>query len=73
MIKSKHHWGKLGNAKLHELINQGKIDAKDISLSAIKAIDEPWKHKPFKSFKQVLRKEIKKIARGQLLYSSRYE
>jgi hypothetical protein len=67
MIKSKHHWGKLDNVKLHELVNQGKIDLKDINLSAIKAIDKHWKHKPFKSFKQLLCKEFKKIASGQLL------
>jgi hypothetical protein len=48
MIKSNHHREKSGNPKLSELINQGKIDPKDISLAIIKAIHEHWKHKPFK-------------------------
>ena len=73
MIKSNHRWGKSDDTKLRELINQGKIDPKDISLAAIKAIHEHWKHKPFKTFAELLRKKLKKIASGQHLDGARGE
>ena len=64
MIKSNHHWCKSDDAKLRELINQGKINPKDISLAAIKAIHDHWKHKPFNTSAELICKNRKKIRSG---------
>ena len=73
MIKSNHPWGKSDDAKLCELINQGKIYHKDINLAASKAIHKHWKHKTFKTIAELLRKKLKKIASGEHLDSSQGE
>ena len=73
MIKSNHCWGKSNNAKLRELINQGKIDPKDGSLAAVKAIHKHWKHKHFKNFAELIRKKLKKVGGGQHIDSAQCE